>query len=160
MSDASVFAFLFNSEGALPCAWERASRCTTPREDGSPCFSEDTHQPNWNCTTCGGLGVTYAPVVLIRALFRGQSRWTSHKSSGEHGLGEAQLTTPVDVEPLYVDERVRDRFRLLAPADDAAQGRVFYPAAKAVPFVFAGVQRAWRVQLQSLTQTTRVRPQP
>jgi len=55
---------------------------------------------------------------------------------------------------------VRDRFTTVVAVGDSEQplpdglpatfkGRVFYPAAPAVPFIFNNVQRAWRVQLQS-----------
>lgn len=163
MDDASLFADVIfgpDSEGAVDLTWEQASRCTTPRDDGSPCFSADSKQPNWNCTTCGGLGAVFAAPVAIRALFRGQSRWNSQHSSGTHGLGEAQLSTPTDVKPGYTDDRIRDRFTVIDTPDDRVRGRVFYPAAQPVPFVFAGAQRAWRVQLQAADQASRVRRQP
>lgn len=166
MGDPS-FDLIFAGEGAIRLGWEVATRCTTPRADGSPCWSDDTKQPDWNCATCGGLGVTYAASVTVRGLFRDQSRWTSKRMSGEHGLGQAQLTTSAIARtitpacrPGWTDDRVRDRFTVLDSPTDAAQGRIFYVATQAVPFLFAGVQEGWRVSLQSMDQATRVRPQP
>ncbi len=132
--------------------WEVASRCD--------CWSEDTRQPDWDCKTCDGLGVAYTRPVTIGALFRSQGRWTSHRPSGEHGLGEASLTTRMEHKPGYTDERVRDRYTVTAATDDPIKGRIFYPAAQAVPFIIASRQRAWRVQLAAMDQDTRVKPQP
>lgn len=147
-----VFADIFAGEGAVRLAWEVAARCT--------CWTDDSRQPEWGHLACGGFGVIYAAPVTVRGLFRSQARWTSSRVSGERGLGEAELTTPVAVHPGYSDRRVRDRFTVLDAPGDAVHGRVFFPAADAVPFVFAGVQRAWRVQLQALEQDDRVVPQP
>src|SRR4051794_5018458 len=132
--------------------WEAATRCT--------CWTDDTRQPEWGHEPCGGLGVVYEAPVDVRVLFRGQAKWTGRHSSGELAQGEAQLTTPLDVVPTYVDDRVRDRFSTTAAIGDLEAGRVFYPAAEAVPFIFAGAQRAWRVQLQSLEQKNRLQAQP
>ena len=152
MNDDAIFAMLFASEGAVTLTWEAASRCT--------CWSEDTKQPQWGHELCGGLGTQYAFAMPVRALYRGRSQWNSHRSSGQHPLGEAQLTTPLDVKPAYVDDRVRDRFTVVDAQGDLAAGTVWYPAAKPVPFIFAGAQRAWRVQLQGADQATRTLPQP
>lgn len=143
---------IFKGEGASRMLWEVATRCD--------CYSDDTRQPEWGCLTCSGFGVTYAAPVEVRGLFRSQARWTSRQMSGEHGLGEASLTLPLDVKPNFVDERFRDRFTIIPATGDADQGRVFYPAADPVPFLFDNVQRAWRVQVQSLQQDTRLIPQP
>lgn len=152
MNDAQVFAHIFLGEGAIPMTWERGSRCS--------CWSDDTRQPEWGCAECGGFGVIYAPAQPVRGLFRSQSRWTSHRSSGEHSIGEAQLTLPIDVKPQWLDDRVRDRFTVTIASGDLEAGRVFYPAAQPIPFLFDGVQRAWRVQVQSADQATRLEPQP
>jgi hypothetical protein len=151
-SDEAIFAGIFAAEGAIPVRWEVASRCD--------CYSEDTKQPEWGHADCGGFGAVYAPAREVRALFRGQGRWTANRASGEHGLGEAQLTTPLTVKPGYVDERIRDRFTTTIAVGDVDSGRVFYPAAAPVPFLFNGAQRAWRVQLQSADQDSRLKPQP
>lgn len=154
-----LFDLIFTGEGAAQLTWEVASRCVTPRADGTPCWAEATKQPAWDCLTCGGLGVVYAAAVEITGLFRGQSRWTSRQPSGEHGLGEAALTTRTPHKPGYVDERVRDRFTVLAAVGDVEAGRVFYPAAQAIPFIFDGEQEGWRIQLQGLDQSSRVKAQ-
>jgi hypothetical protein len=57
-----------------------------------------------------------------------------------------------------VDRRVRDRFTIVQEGDTTA-GRVFYPATPPTPFLFDGVQQAWRVQLQAADQADRVVPQ-
>jgi hypothetical protein len=160
VDDDELFEMIFESEGAIPMTWEIASRCSTPREDASPCFDADTKQPNWNCTNCGGLGAEYSAPVEILALFRGQSKWKRGSASGSTNIGEAQLTTPLDVKPGYTDDRIRDRFTCTVDVEDYAKGVVFYPAAVPIPFNFDGSQRAWRVQLQSLEQSARTRPQP
>lgn len=152
MGDAGLFAMIFAGEGASVLKWEQGARCS--------CNAPDSRQPSWDCRECGGLGCVFVDAQQIRGLFRGQSRWTTPKLSGEHPHGEAQLTTPLDVKPAYVDQRVRDRFTVLQATGDVEAGRVFYPAAHPVPFLFDGVQRAWRVQLQGMTQSTRARPQP
>lgn len=152
LDDEIFSSVIFQGEGASNMLWEVASRCT--------CYSEDTLQPDWNCELCSGFGVTYAVAVAVRGLFRSQARWTSRQASGEHGLGEAALTLPLSVKPTFVDERVRDRFTVVPAVDDDVQGRVFYAAADPVPFLFDNVQRAWRVQVQSLQQDTRLIPQP
>lgn len=150
--DDAIFADLFAAEGAQPLLWEVASRCS--------CYSTDSHQPTWGCTLCGGLGAVFAPPVPVTGLFRSQTRWQGPREQGEIAHGEAQVTTPLSVKPGYTDRRVRDRFTVLPATGDAAEGRVFYPAADPVPFLFAGVQRAWRVTLQSLEQSQRLIPQP
>lgn len=153
MADEDLFAdVIFAGEGASVLTWEVGTRCS--------CYSPDSRQPDWQHVPCGGLGAIYAAPVPVRGLLRGQSRWTSHRVSGEHGLGEAQLTTPVSVKPGYTDMRIRDRFTVVAATGDFAPGRIFYPAAEAIPFLFDGVQMAWRVQLQSMEQATRGKPQP
>ena len=149
--DGSI-AFVFAAAGASELTWEVASRCT--------CWSDDTKQPQWGHALCGGLGTQYGVPTTIRALFRGRSSWNSHRASGQHPLSEAQLTTPLSVKPSYVDDRVRDRFTVVAAVGDLEAGSVWYPAAKPVPFMLAGVQRAWRVQLQGLDQASRTLPQP
>lgn len=159
MSDPT-FELIWQGEGAVRLGWEVAARCTEPRADGSPCFSDDTKQPSWDCLVCGGLGVAYAPAVEIVGLFRSQSAWTSKRMSGEHVLGEAQLTTRPIHRPGWTDDRVRDRLTVLDAVGDVAPGRIFYPATRAVPFIFNRVQEGWRVQLQAMDQATRVRPQP
>lgn len=156
----TTFRRIFSGPGASTLAWEVGTRCD--------CYDPVTHQPAWDHEPCGGLGTRYSAPTEIRALFRGQSRWTSHQSSGEHGLGEAQLTTSsVDIptvtagcKPGYTDERVRDRFTVLRAAGDVPPGRVWYPAAQAIPFMLDDSQAAWRVQLQGMDQATRVRRQP
>lgn len=152
--DAAIFAELFSpaTQGAIALTWEQGTRCD--------CFDVAKRQAAWGHEPCGGLGVLYANPVAVRGLFRDQSRWTSKKSSGEHGLGEASLTLPLTVKPAYTDDRLRDRFTVVDVPDDDVMGRVFYPAAQPVPFVFAGAQRAWRVQVQGMDQHTRTRPQP
>lgn len=152
MNDAATFALIFNSQGAVAMTWEAATRCS--------CYDADTKQPQWGHVACGGLGAVFAAPVAIRALYRGQSRWQSRKGMGNIGLGDAQLTTPVAVKPGYVDDRIRDRFTVVSALGDLAAGRVFYPAAQAVPFIFGGAQRAWRVQVQGLDQANRTLPQP
>lgn len=161
--DDDIFADLFDpdvTDGAIELTWEVASRCTTPRDDASPCFSVDSRQPNWNCTACGGLGALFSDPTTIYALFRGQSKWKGQNTAGQSVLGEAQLTTPIDVKPAWADDRIRDRFTVPIALGDFEAGTVFYPVAKPVPFLFAGVQRAWRVQLASGEQSRRTRPQP
>jgi hypothetical protein len=152
MDQAAVFARIFAGEGAVRVTWEVATRCS--------CWTEDSHQPGWDHQPCGGLGVLHAPAVTIPALFRAQSRWQARHSAGEFGLGDAQITTQLEHRPGFTDSRVRDRYTVVDAPSDAVQGRVFHPAGQAVPFVFAGVQRAWRVQVQGLDQSTRVKPQP
>jgi hypothetical protein len=160
MDDDAIFELIFDGEGALELTWEIASQCTEPRPDGSPCYSSDTRQPAWDCTSCGGLGVAYSPPATVRALLQGQSRWKSQHVSGQKPLGEARLTTPLDVRPQWRDDRVRDRFTVPMDVDDVTAGTVFYVTGPPVPFNFGGAQRAWRVQLSSLDQGTRARPQP
>lgn len=150
--DAGIFEGIFTGEGAHELTWEVASRCD--------CYTDDSRQPQWDCADCGGLGAVYAAPTTIRGLFRSQARWTSTHSSGEHSLGEAQLTVPTSAKPGYVDRRIRDRYTVLPATGDRDRDRVFYPAAVPVPFLFNGVQYAWRVQLQSVEQATRTRAQP
>lgn len=150
--DDALFEDIFTAEGASTLLWEVASRCS--------CYSEDSKQPQWGHELCGGLGVVYADPVTIRALFRAQSRYISPRREGELDHGEAQLTTRLEHKPGYTDRRVRDRYTVVPATGDAAAGRVFYPAAVAVPFIFDNVQRAWRVQLQSMEQSARIVPQP
>lgn len=150
--DDDIFAAIFAEEGAVQLAWEQASRCD--------CTTDDSKQPAWGCPQCGGAGVVYAAPQTITGLFRSQSRWLSFRREGELAHGEAQLTTPLSVRPGYTDRRVRDRFTAIPAATDGGRemptqlpaefvGRAFFPAAQAVPFIFNGAQRAWRVQLQS-----------
>lgn len=150
--DTGIFADLFVEEGAVQLIWEVSSQCD--------CTTGDTLEPVWGCPSCGGAGVTYAAGQTILGLFRSQARWLSFRRQGELDHGEAQLTTPLNVRPGYTDRRVRDRFTTVVAVGDSEQplpdglpatfkGRVFYPAAPAVPFIFNNVQRAWRVQLQS-----------
>ncbi len=150
--DADIIAQVFTGEGASTLTWEVSTRCT--------CYSVDTKEPNWECTVCGGLGAAYAPPVEIRALFRSQSRWRSPQMVGELQLGEAALTTPLNVKPSYVDRRNRDRFTVVNATGDAAVGRVFYPTGEPVPFLIADEHLAWRCQVASLEQDQRVIPQP
>lgn len=150
--DDAIFASIFTGEGAVRLTWQVGSRCT--------CWNDETKQPQWGHALCGGLGTQYAAATPILALFRGRSQWNSHHASGQHPLGEAQLTTPLAVKPAYLDDRVRDRFTVVDAVGDAAAGSIWYPAAKPVPFIFAGAQRAWRVQLQGMDQATRTLPQP
>lgn len=154
MGDAfdPAFALIFAAAGASDLKWEVGTRCT--------CWNPQTKQPQWGHALCGGYGTQYAAPVTIKALFRSRSSWNSHRASGQHPLSEAQLTTPLSAKPAYVDDRVRDRFTVIAAVGDAAAGSIWYPAAKPVPFLIAGVQRAWRVQLQGLDQATRTLPQP
>jgi hypothetical protein len=63
-------------------------------------------------------------------------------------------------KPAYTDDRIRDRFTVPAAIGDSDVGRVFYPASTPVPFLIANTHLAWRVQLQSLEQDSRVVPQP
>ena len=149
--DDAIFTSIFAGEGAVGLSWEVASRC--------PCYSTDTKQPQWDCPQCTGYGVIFAAKQTVYGLFRSQSRWLSFRSEGELDHGEASLTTAMTAKPGYTDRRVRDRYTTLSVADDVAPGRVFYPAAPAVPFIFNNAQRAWRVQLQSATQQDRVVPQ-
>lgn len=151
-ADDLIFQAIFTGEGASLLRWDIAARCH--------CYSTNTKQPGWECEDCRGLGVVYPESRQVRGLYRGRSQWTSRRVSGEHGLADAQLTVPVDCHPTYVDERVRDRFVALEAFGDFEPGRVFFPAATAVPFLFDGVQRAWRVQLQGADETTRTRPAP
>lgn len=150
---AEGFAILAAGAGASTLQWETATRCD--------CYSIDSEQPQWTHAPCGGLGAIYAPAIEIRALFSGQSRWTSKKVSGEIPHGEAQLST-LDVahKPDYVDGRIKDRLTITAAADDRLRGRIFYPAVKPTPFIIGNVQRGWRVQLQALEQASRLDPQP
>lgn len=149
MDDSAIFEMIWAGEGAVELSWESATRCD--------CYSQDTKQPRWDHDQCGGLGVRYAPAQTIRALFRSQSRWTAKRMSGEHGLGEATLTTRIEVKPVFLDDRVKDRFTVINATGDAEQGRVFHPIADPVPFLFGAppVHRAWRVQIRSLQQQTR-----
>jgi hypothetical protein len=142
--DSAVMEDLFSWEGAVALGWEVASRCS--------CYSDDSKQPEWGHEPCKGLGVIYAPRVEIKGLFRSQDRWLSFRREGELERGEAQLTTPLDIRPGYIDRRVRDRIITLSAVGDAEEGRVFYPAAQAKPFIFGNVQRAWRVSLQSASE--------
>jgi hypothetical protein len=135
VNDDAIFASIFSGEGGVRLTWQVGTRCT--------CWNDETKQPLWGHDLCGG-----------------RSQWQSHHASGQHSQGEAQLTTPLSVKPNYVDDRVRDRFTVVDALGDAAAGSVWYPAAKPVPFIFAGAQRAWRVQLQGLDQSTRTLPQP
>ena len=152
LDDGIFQQILDSSEGAVQLSWEQASRCD--------CTTSDTKQPVWGCPDCGGSGVIYTAAQTITGLFRSQSRWLSFRREGEIDHGEASLTTPLNVRPGYTDRRVRDRFTTIPAVSDGEvilpaglpvelQDRVFYPAAEAVPFIFNGAQRAWRVQLQS-----------
>jgi hypothetical protein len=100
--------------------------------------------------------VIFAPPTTIQGLFRSQDRWLSFRREGELEHGEAQLTTPLGVRPGYIDRRVRDRFVTLEAVGDFTEGRVFYPAAQAKPFIFNNVQRAWRVSLQAASEADRL----
>jgi hypothetical protein len=121
----------------------------------------DTRQPDWDCTSCGGLGADYSaagdrhlralprPVALEGQQQRRPAR--ARRGAADHAGERAPR----------LDRRPHPR-SLHRPDDvgDVAAGTVFYPAAKPVPFMFGGAQRAWRVQLSSLDQSTRTRPQP
>jgi hypothetical protein len=146
--DDALFEELFAWEGASAITWEVASRCS--------CFTEDSKQPEWGHPPCKGTGVLYAPPVTIQGLFRSQDRWQSFRREGELERGEAQLTTPLSVKPGYVDRRIRDRFTVLQAVGDAAEGRVFFPASEAKPFIFENQQRAWRVSLQAADESQRL----
>jgi hypothetical protein len=148
--DTAIFEDLFSWEGAVALSWEVATRCT--------CYSDDSKQPEWGHVACGGSGVIFAAPITIYGLFRGQDRWLNFRRQGELEHGESQLTTPLDVRPGYTDRRVRDRFTAPEVVGDAAEGRVFYPAAQAKPFLFANVQRAWRVSLQAASENDRLVP--
>lgn len=167
--DAAVITAIFEGEGSSVLQWEAGTRCV--------CLSDDSKQPAWTANPpagceCGGHGVIYASPVAIVGLFRSQSRFMSPRPQGELDHGEASLTTPKmpvpiagttypGCQPGYTDRRVRDRFTVaVEPASDAADDRVFYPAAKAVPFFVGNEHLAWRVQLQSLSQINRGAPQP
>lgn len=151
---AHGFELITEGAGASELAWEIGAPCTCA-------LNARTRQPQWTCPDCAGLGATYSPPVTIRGLFRSQSRWTNKQASGEHSLGDAQLSTlSIEHRPGYTDARVRDRFTVLASPTDTDRGRVFYPATQAVPFLIGNLQRGWRVQLQSLEQATRALPQP
>lgn len=142
--DDDIFSELFDlgvTEGAVQLTWESATRCD--------CLTPDTKQPVWGCPDCGGTGVRYAPARQITGLFRSQSRYLSFRRQGELDHGEAQLTTPLSVKPGYLDRRTRDRITVPPATLDTTEGRVFFPAAPPVPFIFNSIQRAWRVQLQS-----------
>lgn len=168
MLDADVIREIFTGEGASILTWERGERCV--------CFSDDSKQPRWSANpppgcTCGGYGAIYAPAILVTGLFRSQTRFKSARAQGELDHGEASLTTPKmpvtregvtypECKPGYTDVRVRDRFTVVAAGDDSIEGRIFYPAAKAVPFLVGNTQMAWRVQLQALAQEDRLAPQP
>lgn len=145
--DTALFEEIFTAEGATELAWERAEVCG--------CYSTDTQQPQWGCPKCDGTGVIYQDAQTIRGLFRDQSRYLSFRPEGELAHGEAQLTTPLNVRPGYINRRVRDRFTVL-PAQDGDEARAFFPAAQAAPFMFGDVQRAWRVQLQAADETQRL----
>jgi hypothetical protein len=150
--DDAIFEQLFGEwEGAVALDWEVASRCS--------CYSTDSRQPDPRHELCKGYGVVYAEPVRTAGLFRSRSQWLSFRAEGELEHGEATLTLPLDVKPHYTDRRVRDRFRVVS-TDDSLAGRVFVPAAQPVPFVFANVQRAWRVQVQMLAQDNRLVPAP
>jgi hypothetical protein len=146
--DTAIFEDLFSWEGAVALSWEVASRCT--------CYSDDSKQPEWGHQLCGGTGVIYAPATTIYGLFRSQDRWLTFRREGELEHGEASLTTPLAVRPGYTDRRVRDRLTTQQAVGDAAEGRIFYPAAQAKPFLFANVQRAWRVSLQAASENDRL----
>lgn len=162
--DDDIFNQLFEwgvGEGAVQLTWQQATRCT--------CYSVDSLQPTWGCPNCSGNGVIYGAPQTITGLFRSQSRWLSFRQEGELAHGEAQLTTPLSVRPGYIDRRVRDRFFVPAVPTDGSvalpvvlpsgfEGRVFSPAAEAVPFIFNDIQRAWRVQLQSSDLAQRLNP--
>ena len=151
---AHAFELIGAGAGVSELAWEIGSRCDCQ-------INARSKQPQWTCPDCGGLGAVYTAPVTIKAIFRAQSRWTSKHMSGEHSLGDAQLSTlSIDERPGYTDARVRDRFTVLVSPTDPARGRIFYPATQAVPFLIGNVQRGWRVQLQSLEQATRTVPQP
>jgi hypothetical protein len=146
--DSAIMEGIFSWEGAVALGWEIASRCS--------CYSEDSKQPEWGHESCKGTGILHAPPVTTYGLFRSQDRWLSFRREGELDHGEASLTTPLDVRPGYVDRRVRDRFTVLEAVGDPGEGRVFYPAAEAKPFIFNNVQRAWRVSVQAASEADRL----
>lgn len=151
--DDGLFSDLFDlgvTEGAVQIAWQQATPCQ--------CLTPDTKQPDYSCAQCGGTGVRYEPARQITGLFRGQSRWLSFRRQGEIDHGEAQLTTPLSVKPGYVSRLIRDRLTIPAAPNDESEGRVFYPAASPVPFIFNSIQRAWRVQLQSAELSQQLAP--
>lgn len=143
--DTSIFEGLFSWEGAVAMSWERAS--------AAPGESEDSHQPRWDGPN--PQGVVYSEPVTIYGLFRSQDRFLTHRREGEIEHGDAQFTTPIQVRPGYVDMRVRDRFVTLEAVGDIEEGRVFVPSAPARPFIFNRIQRAWRVNLQSVNESQR-----
>lgn len=167
--DFDIITSIFEGEGSTVLQWEVGTRCV--------CYSDDSHQPRWSANppagcTCGGFGVIYAAPVAVVGLFRSQSRFMSPRAEGELDHGEASLSTPKMPVPIagttypacrpgYTDRRVRDRFTVaIEPQSDVDDDRVFYPAAKAVPFLVNDEHLAWRVQLQSLSQINRGAPQP
>lgn len=186
--DKAIIEGLFTEAGASTLLWEQGRRCTCytadsrqPSWDCPKCsgygvvysplaFPRDGDPPVFDAGLQAqvlglrfpddGSGLTlYAPTP-ITGLFRSQSRWINPRAEGEFGHGEASLTLPIEYKPNYVDRRVRDRFTVLNAQGDPQDGRVFYPAAAPVPFMFFDEHVAWRVQLQSLEQINRVREQP
>lgn len=146
--DDDVFAAMFalgEGQGAVPMLWEQAVRC-------DECLTDDTKQPRWGqeCAACGpagGNGVVYLPGEQVTGLFRSRTQYQSYRQEGELAHGEAELTTPLNVKPGFVDRLVKDRFTILAALGDAEEGTAFYPTTTPVAFIFNGVQRAWRVQV-------------
>lgn len=149
----SAFFDLGGCEAAVPLMWEKAVRC-------DQCLTPDTKQPRWGqeCPQCDGKGVRYLPGTQITGFFRGRSQYQSYRVQGELQHGEAQLTVPLAVNISYVDRLVRDRITVLAAVGDQERGTVFFPATKPVPFVFNGIQRAWRVQLASIDRQQDLAP--
>ena len=146
--DDSIFGELVSLEGGVAMTWEAASRCS--------CYTTDTEQPQWDCPLCSGYGAIFAAAQPVTALFRSQARWISPRREGEFEHAEAQCTFPLTVKPTYIDRRVRDRFTVTQAQGDLAAGTVFYPAGEPSPFIFDGVQYAWRVQLQGMEQNQRL----
>lgn len=150
--DTAIFEDLFSIwEGAVELGWQKATRCK--------CLNVETKQASPSCTECYGSGVVYGEPVTTKALFRSQDRYVSRRMQGELAHGDAQLTTPLTVKPVYIDAKVRDRFTVTQASGDLETGRVFYPSAQPVPFIFTNIQRAWRTSVQAAEQQDRVIPQ-
>lgn len=143
--DDAIFAELFSSEGAQPLLWEQVI-APTPGAG----LTSDSLQPRWGepDPAASGNGIEYQTGVVIYGLFRSRGQWLSYRRQGEIEIGDAELTTPLSVKPGFVSRLIRDRITVL-PTDDATVGRAFFPAAPPVPFLFGGVQYAWRVALQA-----------
>lgn len=140
--------------GGTKILWYRATPCSGRRDDGTPCFDEESGSAWIDCPVCQGVGARYLKAQWIHCVYTDKTNEFEPDGSGGFVRGKKSLSVSPDLhisllkmnhssltlEDGKIAPRIllRDKFVRINPLDGKVQEVLYLESEPNVPVINGG----------------------